>query len=122
MINPANQVTPSAFSICEPPEPQMLDYTEYSAVTLALVELRAQVADDITHTHLSAALKRLQSLRDDALLRAAALPVGLKRRDGDAIPNTARTEPPRDRSHRSGRWCADAVEGLSGLLWALAQD
>ena len=54
MVNLANQVTPSAFSSCEPPEPQMPDYT---AVILALVELRAQVADDITHTHLSAALK-----------------------------------------------------------------
>ena len=42
----------------------MPDYTDYTAVILALVELRAQVADDITHTHLSAALKRLHSLRD----------------------------------------------------------
>ena len=33
----------------------MPDYTDYTAVILALVELRAQVADDITHTHLSAA-------------------------------------------------------------------
>jgi hypothetical protein len=57
MVNLANQVTPSAFSSCEPPEPQMPDYTDYTAVILALVELRAQVADDITHTHLSAALK-----------------------------------------------------------------
>jgi hypothetical protein len=32
----------------------MPDYTEYTAVILALVELRAQVADDITRTHLSA--------------------------------------------------------------------
>ena len=32
----------------------MADYTEYTAVILALVELRAQVADDITRTHLSA--------------------------------------------------------------------
>ena len=73
---------------------------DYTAVILALVELRAQVADDITHTHLSAALKRLHSLRDDALLRAAALPVGLKRRDGE--PSFGNTEhgpdrPPRER-------------------------
>jgi hypothetical protein len=50
----------------------MPHYTEYAAVILALIELRAQVADDVTHTHLSAALRRLHSLRDDALLRAAA--------------------------------------------------
>ena len=35
----------------------MPNHSEYTAVILALVELRAQVADDITHTHLSAALK-----------------------------------------------------------------
>jgi hypothetical protein len=61
----------------------MPDYTEYTTVILALVELRAQVADDVSHTHLSAALERLHNLRDDALLRAAASPVDLKRRDGD---------------------------------------
>jgi hypothetical protein len=71
----------------------MPDYTEYTAVILALVELRAQVADDITHTHLSAALKRLHSLRDDALLRAAALPVGLKRRDGEPSLRQYRARP-----------------------------
>jgi hypothetical protein len=71
----------------------MADYTEYTAVILALVELRAQVGDDITHTHLSAALKRLHSLRDDALLRAAALPVGLKRRDAEPSLRQYRTWP-----------------------------
>src|SRR6516164_6428407 len=75
----------------------MPDYTEYTAVILALVELRAQVADDVTHTHLSAALKRLHSLRDDALLRAAAPPVGLKRRDGE--PNLRQYRARRRGSH-----------------------
>ena len=69
----------------------MPNHSEYTAVILALVELRAQVADDITHTHLSAALKRLHSLRDDGLLRAAALPVGLKGRDGEPSLGQSRT-------------------------------
>jgi len=85
----------------------MPDYTEYTAVILALVELRAQVADDITHTHLSAALKRLHSLRDDALLRAAALPIGLKRRDGEpSLRQRARPGPGRR-----------AIGGSQGAIW-----
>ena len=71
----------------------MPNHSEYTAVILALVELRAQVADDITHTHLSAALKRLHSLRDDGLLCAAVLPVGLKRRDGEPSLRQYRTRP-----------------------------
>ena len=90
----------------------MLDYTEYSAVTLALVELRAQVADDITRTHLSAALKRLQSLRDDALLRAAALPVGLKRCDGEPSLRQYRTRP------GPGRRAIGASQGAIALVKA----
>ena len=73
----------------------MPNHSEYTAVILALVELRAQVADDTTHTHLSAALRRLHSLRDDALLRAAALPVGLKRRDGEPSLRQSRHGPDR---------------------------
>src|SRR6516164_6672334 len=90
----------------------MPDYTEYSAVIVALVELRAQVADDITHTHLSAALKRLQSLRDDALLRATALPVGLKRSDGEPSLRQYRTRP------GSGRRAIGGSQGANALVKA----
>ena len=89
----------------------MPDYTEYTAVILALVELRAQVADDITHTHLSAALKRLHSLRDDGLLRAA-LPVGLKRRDGEPSLRQYRTRP------GSGRRAIGGSQGANALVKA----
>ena len=87
----------------------MPDYTEYTAVILALVELRAQVADDITHTHLSAALKRLHSLRDDALLRAAALPVGLKRREGEPSLRHYRIRPGPGRRAIGGSQGANAL-------------